>query len=123
MEQSLREISGVSDEVASKNRVRRVITEFFNERDCFAMVRPLAEESALKNLDKTQIENLRPEFVDQVFALREKIFSKCKVKKVHGVEVDGQALGHLLLSYSKAINEGAVPNIEQAWNYVCLKQS
>jgi len=25
----------------------------------------------------------------------------------------------LLESYVKAINEGAVPNIENAWNYIC----
>ena len=28
-------------------------------------------------------------------------------------------LSGLLISYVQAINEGAVPNIESAWTYVC----
>jgi hypothetical protein len=28
----------------------------------------------------------------------------------------------MLSSYVKAINDGAVPNIENAWNYMCQEQ-
>jgi len=43
---------GVSEHVESKNKIRRFLTSFFKERDCFTLVRPLTNEENLQNLDK-----------------------------------------------------------------------
>lgn len=59
-----------------------MIVEFFKERDCHTLIRPLTEEKDLKNLFRIKLEDLRPEFVDQVFALRKKLFSGQKIKKL-----------------------------------------
>lgn len=40
LEVALKEKRGTSDAVMSKNRIRRLISLFFKERDCFTMVRP-----------------------------------------------------------------------------------
>jgi len=35
---------GFTDEIEEKNRVRRLLTTFFKERECFTLVRPLLDE-------------------------------------------------------------------------------
>ena len=47
LEQSLREVKGTSDAVENKNRIRRMITSFFKDRDCYTMVRPTEDERDL----------------------------------------------------------------------------
>jgi hypothetical protein len=44
LENSLAAHKGISDEVERKNRVRRMIKQFFPERNCFPLVRPLVNE-------------------------------------------------------------------------------
>ena len=45
-----------------------------------------------------------------------------KPKSINGNLLNGVMLAKLLNSYVKAINEGAVPNIENAWNYICIDE-
>ena len=35
---------GFTEEGEEKNRIRRLLTSFFKDRDCFTMVRPLVNE-------------------------------------------------------------------------------
>jgi hypothetical protein len=46
-EKALKEQRGTSDAVEKKNRIRRLIVNFFRERDCFTIVRPTEEEKDL----------------------------------------------------------------------------
>lgn len=48
LENALLPQKGTSDNIEVKNRIRRVITSVFGERDCFAMVRPLEDEKAIQ---------------------------------------------------------------------------
>ena len=48
LENSLANHKGISDEVERKNRVRRMIKQFFPERNCFPLVRPLVNEGNIK---------------------------------------------------------------------------
>jgi hypothetical protein len=45
-----------------------------------------------------------------------------KPKTINGSLLNGIMLASLLNSYVKAINEGAVPNIENAWSYICKNE-
>ncbi len=63
-ENALREQRGSSDTVEKKNRIRRMILNFFKDRDCFTIVRPSEEEKDLQYLQKIPDESLRPEFVE-----------------------------------------------------------
>jgi len=44
LEQGLRAQKGFSESVEQKNRIRRLLTSFFKERDCVTMIRPLTKE-------------------------------------------------------------------------------
>ena len=64
-------------------------------------------------------EQLRPEFVDNITNLRQKIFKRVKPKTLNNKQMTGEMLLELAMAYTGAINEGTVPNIQNAWSYVC----
>jgi hypothetical protein len=47
---------GFSDGVEQKNRIRRLLTTFFGDRDCHTLVRPLTNEIDLQNLEKMEMD-------------------------------------------------------------------
>lgn len=122
LENALKQQPGFSDQIESKNRIRRVISSCFKERDCCTLVRPLTDERDLQNLSNMEDFQLRAEFVEQSLALRKRILNKAKVKSLNGKPLNGSMLSSLLQSYVVSINEGAVPNIENAWTYICKAQ-
>jgi hypothetical protein len=48
LESALLPQKGTSDNIELKNRIRRVITNVFAERDCCALIRPLEDEKAIQ---------------------------------------------------------------------------
>lgn len=66
LENSLAQQEGFSDDTEQKNRIRRLLTTFFPDRDCITMVRPLTNEANLQILNQMPLEKLRPEFYQQV---------------------------------------------------------
>lgn len=42
-----------------------------------------------------------------------------KIKQINGKDLNGPMLAHLADTYITAINQGSVPNIENAWTYIC----
>jgi hypothetical protein len=66
---------------------------------------------------------LRPEFIEQMIALRSKIFKKVKPKMLNGKHITGEMLLELCQSYTSAINTGSVPCIESAWTYLCVNEN
>ena len=65
------------------------------------------------------MEQLRPEFVDQVESLRKRVIKRIKPKQMYGRKLNGDMLFNLAQSYVEAINNGAVPSIENSWSYIC----
>jgi ABC-type phosphate transport system auxiliary subunit len=122
LENALQQQKGFSEGVENKNRIRRMIQSFFKERDCFTMIRPLLDEKNLQNLQNMEMDQMRPDFVEQVLNLRKRIMGKARVKTLNGKPLSGFMLASLLQSYVTSINEGAVPNIESAWYYICKTQ-
>jgi Guanylate-binding protein, C-terminal domain len=74
-------------------------------------------------LENLETDALRPDFVNQMLNLRKKIMDRTKIKTLNGKALDGGMLGSLLSNYVEAINKGAVPNIENAWTYICRNQT
>jgi hypothetical protein len=62
-ENALQQQKGSSDNVETKNRIRRLIKHFFKDRDCFTMVRPVEKETELQSLQSMPDEDMRQEFV------------------------------------------------------------
>jgi len=121
-EKSLELQKGFSESIEQKNKIRRLLKSFFIDRDCCTMVRPLTKEENLQNLENMQLTELRPEFVEQVKELRNKVLNKMKVKMLNGKELNGEMLCNLAKTYVEALNKGVVPNIERAWTYICKNE-
>jgi hypothetical protein len=121
-EKALEIQKGFSDNVETKNRIRRLLKSFFKDRDCCTMIRPLTNEENLQNLAEMSLEELRADFVEQVLQLRRKVINKVKPKIINGKKLSGAMMCNLAESYVQAINNGAVPNIESAWNYICKSE-
>lgn len=76
LEKSLEESKGVGDAIEQKNKLRRQFKHFFQDRECYVLIRPVEEESQLQHLGVVKNEQLRPEFNQQIAAIRNKIFRK-----------------------------------------------
>ena len=66
--------------------------------------------------------DFRPEFKQQVNLLRNKIYKKTRPKMLNGKALTGEMLLELCTAYTEAINTGSVPNIQNAWSYVCKNE-
>lgn len=86
------------------------------------MIRPLTKEENLQALEKMPLDELRPEFVEQVMTLRRKVINRIRPKMMHGKKLNGEMLFNLAANYVDAINKGVVPNIENAWSYICRNE-
>ena len=86
------------------------------------MVRPVELERDLQKLDSLPEKFLRPQFLSQMNKARTKIMKKTKQKQVNSKNVTGDMLLHLAQAYTETVNDGKVPNIESAWNYVCKEK-
>jgi hypothetical protein len=51
--------------------------------------------------------------------LRKRILTRMKPKMLNNKCLNGEMFACLMKNYVIAINNGAVPNIENAWNYLC----
>lgn len=109
---------GISDSIESKNRVRRLFKHFFKDRDCITLVRPCEKESDLQKINEIPNEELRNEFITQTKNSRLKIIKKVKSKTLNGKFINGEMMVELCKAYVQAINNGGLPNIENAWKYV-----
>ena len=122
LENALMEQKGSTESIEEKNLVRKMIKTYFIERDCFPLVRPVENEGDLQNLMNLPESKIRPEFVKQCSMLRNKIYMKIRPKTFNGKILSGQMLVDLLESVINAINEGAIPVIENSWNYIASNE-
>jgi hypothetical protein len=103
----------------NKNKIRALLREFFPKREWVTLVRPVQEEVDLQKLDSLANDELRPEFLNGIWFLKDKIFTEISPKILNGSQVTGEVLVDLCSSYVDAINNGSVPSIESAWDYIC----
>ena len=122
LENALMEQKGSRASIEEKNLVRKMIKTYFIERDCFPLVRPVENENDLQNLMSLPESKIRPEFIKQSSMLRNKIYMKIKPKTFNGKILSGQMLVDLLDSVVNCINEGAIPIIENSWNYIASNE-
>ena len=74
LENALRPQKGTSDLAMRKNSIRKELTSFFRERDCFTLIRPVDDEAKLQDMAKARDSDLRPKFIELIKELRLKIF-------------------------------------------------
>lgn len=118
LEQALQPVKGDPKRVGGKNQIRECIKNFFPNRSCFTLKRPVEDEQQLQNLAHTSISDFRPEYLEQVRTLIKKIYHGVKPKKLFGNTLNGVMLLELARNYITAINDGGVPTIRSAWENV-----
>lgn len=102
-----------------KNKwVREALIKFFKRWECMTMVRPVEEETDLVNLNNLSYDDLWDEFKRKADILKYKIFEDCPLKEMNSKPINGKILASLLEQYVDAVNNGAVPNINTAWEGV-----
>lgn len=69
-----------------------------------------------------ELDQLRADFVEQSMQLRRKVINRVKPKTLNGQVLTGSMLANMADNYVKSINNGAVPNIENAWSYICKNE-
>ena len=55
--------------------------------------------------------------------LRRKVLNRIRPKEIDGVAINGSMWYLLAEKYVQAINEGAVPNIQSSWAYICRQKA
>lgn len=123
LDSALQPMKGDPKKVEGRNKVREFIKQFFAERDCCTLVRPVSDEQQLQNLAGLVDSQLRPEYRAQVNDLKDFIYEKCVPKKLHGENLNGPMLLELTRSYVNAINSGAVLTISTAWENVVHQEN
>eukprot|EP00164_Ancoracysta_twista_P004181 GFYU01005624.1.p1 GENE.GFYU01005624.1~~GFYU01005624.1.p1 ORF type:complete len:729 (-),score=214.39 GFYU01005624.1:18-2204(-) len=118
LEDALRAQSGFSEKVAQKNRVRSILTTFFEERECATLIRPLATESECRDLDKIPFESTSLEFRRQVEILKNKLYSALTPKAINNVALEGSTFLAMTRTYVEAINANTVPTVSVAWDRI-----
>ena len=103
------------------NSIRQNIIKYFPERDCVTLVRPVDNESDLKNLNNIPFSNLKPEFKLEFKKLKDKVYKDSFPKKYNGRRLNGPILANLITEFINVINSGKIPNINNTWDSVIEK--
>ncbi len=123
LEHALKHQSRTSPAAERKNQIRKQLRTFFQERDCFALVRPTEEERDLQNLSSVADCKLRPEFVSLVGALRRRLGERVRPKRVRGKALGMEGFIELCQYYTKALGDGRLPSISSHWDNLCLSET
>ena len=116
------ELSTVNEEnrkvVHKKNEIRKAIKNFFHQRECTCLFRPVNEEEKLRVVNKIPYEDLRLPFRRQVENLIGKIYRNVKPKAINGQALNGQMFAQMITEYSDCLNNNGMPEINTAWDRV-----
>jgi len=118
LENALTDQSTFSKSSETNKKIRQALLNYFKDRECMTFVRPAHDERDLKRLNSLQQNQIRPEFLQQVNNLRDKILAKANAKQLKGVNLNTRMYVSMLQKYIEAINSGSVPNISTAWDHL-----
>ena len=118
LENSLKPTAGIGEKVEAKNAVRASITQYFPERNCFLLKRPVNDESLLQRLDEVDDCDIRPQFLEQVDKLIQFVYDRLEPKRMFGEKLNGSMFCSLVESYVSSINSGSIPVIQNTWNEI-----
>ena len=141
MERALEPRPSTARRAAERNETRAAIRDLFPSRSCATLarqaeaagglwsaslharsceqVRPAAEEADVRRAIGLEASQLRPQFVEGMSALKQRILGTAPPKALLGEPLDGSMLVALARQYTAAMNtEGVVPSIRGAWESV-----
>jgi len=118
LENSLAPIQGDQSKIKEKNLIRASITQFFVDRACFTLKRPVNDEKLLQHLEQATEADFRPQFLEELDEFMTTIFSNSKPKRLYKENLNGPMFIQLVKNYVEAINSGTIPVIKTAWENV-----
>lgn len=99
-------------EVKNKNKMRKLIKNYFRSRTCLTFGRPINDEKALQNLDQENL--IKKEFKNDVDNLMNLITLSVVPKSANKSYLSGKLFFNYLDSLIKAINTGEVPMLNSS---------
>jgi len=114
LENALRDQSTISKSNEQNRKIRSALLNFFKNRDCVTMVRPVIEENDLQRLNSLPNHRLRKEFLLQLKGLKEKVLYETAPKQLNGVNLNARMFCGMMKNFLDSINKGGVPNITSA---------
>ena len=105
-----------------KGEARVLLKEHFTNRSLVPLVRPVATEAMLRQLNSLPNSELRPEFVQQLDAFSALLDDKLVVKSIAGRPATGDVIAHLCMQAVDALNRGAVPCIADSFTFMLESQ-
>ncbi|KAI9224730.1 guanylate-binding protein [Blastocladiella britannica] len=119
LESVLKPIEGEdSEKLKTRNGIRSSIQQYFPDRHCFTLKRPVNDEKMLQHLDDLTESDIRPVFLEQMRSLTEFVYASTLPKQLFGRTLSGDNFAHLAAAYVNAMNSGGVPVIRSAWEAV-----
>jgi hypothetical protein len=102
-------------------RIKQCLRTFFQTRKLFAFPYPHSDSN--KTVTHVRKEEFNPKFVQKVNDLTLYLKSNTNaLKDIHGTVMNGRIFANLVRFYVKKINEGGIPNLEEAYtsmSHVC----
>lgn len=112
-----------ADQHPKKSAMRRALRNFFSVRMCHTLPRPVASEDDLKRVQDMRDDDLRPQFMDAMKLFRKRLFSTLHGKQVGTSMLTATDTVAMMLRFVQAINQGAVPNVQDSWQQVAVSRA
>ena len=123
LENALKQQNGTTDLTKRKNSIRKELANFFKNRDCFTLVRPVDDEAKLANMSKLDDKDLRPKFLELISQLQTKVLLGLRKKMFKGKPCSPRMFVELCQFFCQSINTGGLPEIENNWDMVCKAEA
>jgi len=101
-----------------KGESRGLLRSYFSRRSLVPFVRPVSDEDKLRALNTLPLQDLRPEFVEQLDRLAELLRGVAQPKTIGGRAASGPVLAHLCHQAVAAVNAGAVPCVSDSFTFL-----
>jgi len=106
-----------------KNAMRRALRRFFAVRMCHTLPRPVSDEADLRRVQDMEDSELKPQFMDAMRSFRARLFSTLAPKRAGTHVLSGPDLAAMMQRFVAAINDGAVPNVQDSWQQVAAARA
>ncbi|KRX05888.1 P-loop containing nucleoside triphosphate hydrolase [Pseudocohnilembus persalinus] len=117
LEKALELKNGVSQQVENRNRTKRLLKSFFQDKQCFPIKEQEQQQFCLNNSE--QIENLQEQnnddynYQSELMKCKEKILRKLKPKLCNNTQLNANQMIFLIQEILNHLNNQQVPNMQK----------
>ncbi len=97
-----------------KYKMRKTFLNFFKERGCLFFVRPLNDEKKIREIEKQNFDDLRPEFRMAVNDFKQRVHHHLKPKRYNGKVLNGSSFARLIKEILESFNSQKIPEVKSS---------